>query len=246
MASAHDQVRKLLNLAADDGASEGEVENALRFAHNLMARHNITKEQLSKDEVEEREAMAASYTYHESSKSALWEGQLAMFLATFCGVQVYRVNGGSPRRTAAGCLIDGNASHVSCFRFYGGAEGVQLAIATYEDLRKTVITMARLRCGGVYRGAGRSYCEGFIKGLKSQLQKAIASTSESQELAVLSKEIATRNNAIGKAYMKKTHGIKLSGPTKRRAGQHHAAAHAQGRVDGRAATLEKSKRNQLN
>lgn len=40
------RVKKLLALANDDGASEGERENALRMAHNTLAKHNLSLSQV--------------------------------------------------------------------------------------------------------------------------------------------------------------------------------------------------------
>ena len=37
-----DKVRKLLNLANDESASEGERDNAMRMAHAFLAKHNLT------------------------------------------------------------------------------------------------------------------------------------------------------------------------------------------------------------
>jgi len=41
-----EKIRKLLNLAEDDGAMEGEINNALNFARRLMLQHNISEEDI--------------------------------------------------------------------------------------------------------------------------------------------------------------------------------------------------------
>ena len=41
-----EKVRKLLNLANDKGATDGERENAMRMAHKLLAKHNLTMAQV--------------------------------------------------------------------------------------------------------------------------------------------------------------------------------------------------------
>lgn len=55
------RVQKLLNLANDDAASEGERENALRMAHATLLKHNIDMSQVDKftrDKEDPREEMA--------------------------------------------------------------------------------------------------------------------------------------------------------------------------------------------
>ena len=36
-----DRVKKMLAIANDSAASEGECDNALRMAHNTLAKHNL-------------------------------------------------------------------------------------------------------------------------------------------------------------------------------------------------------------
>lgn len=45
------KVRKLLRLANDAGATEGERDNALRMAHGLLAKHNLDMQQVSDAEL---------------------------------------------------------------------------------------------------------------------------------------------------------------------------------------------------
>src|SRR6187399_1869298 len=40
------RVKKMLTLAADAGAAEGERDNAIRMAHALLAKHNMTVAQV--------------------------------------------------------------------------------------------------------------------------------------------------------------------------------------------------------
>lgn len=47
-----EKIRKLLALANNDGATEGERDNALRMAHNLLAKHNLSMSALEEPEEE--------------------------------------------------------------------------------------------------------------------------------------------------------------------------------------------------
>ena len=55
-----DKVKKLLNLAEDKGASEGEVDNAMRMAHALLVKHNLSMadiDELDKDDFLEQDVV---------------------------------------------------------------------------------------------------------------------------------------------------------------------------------------------
>ena len=51
---ALNRIRKMFALANDKGASEGEIENALKFAQSLMAKYNIERDEvdLSPDDID--------------------------------------------------------------------------------------------------------------------------------------------------------------------------------------------------
>ncbi len=237
MTKIHDQIRRLLNLAADDAASEGEIANALKFASNLMARHQIDESECTGDLADERAAMTAAHAYGGTSKAAVWEGSLAMFVADFCGCGVYRDHP-APKRTPAGILIGGDSRHFARHRFYGLADSVEMAIGTYQELRETVAAMAKLRYGGVYRGPGRNYCEGFAAGLRSQIKKAVESDPDSQALAIRAGAIVRQNQADAKNWLATSEGIHLqTRSVSRRGTTHDHGAYGQGQSDGARASV---------
>lgn len=49
------RVKKMLNLAQDEAASEGERDNALRMAYNLMAKHNLSQATIDEASLEKQE-----------------------------------------------------------------------------------------------------------------------------------------------------------------------------------------------
>lgn len=59
-----DKVKKLLALAANEAASEGERENALRMAHNLLAAHNLAMSDLHNHEKQEPRDKIHLETFH--------------------------------------------------------------------------------------------------------------------------------------------------------------------------------------
>lgn len=82
-----DRVRKMMALANNDGATEGERENALRMSYALLAKHNLTIDDLQ--EVEER---CAEFL---DSVHAAWARQIANAIAKlfFCNYYISYPNG---------------------------------------------------------------------------------------------------------------------------------------------------------
>lgn len=69
-----DKVKKMMALANDAGASEGERENALRMAHNLLAKHNLAMADLS-----EHEALEGRDNIHLDTYGMKWCRQVAKY-----------------------------------------------------------------------------------------------------------------------------------------------------------------------
>jgi len=51
-----DTIRKLLNLAENDGAADGEIDNALRFARRLMHQHHLSEEDIDRSDPDSKAA----------------------------------------------------------------------------------------------------------------------------------------------------------------------------------------------
>lgn len=84
-----ERIRKLLNLAADDGAAEGEIDNALRAARRLMLQHQIGEDDVAAapEQLKTPEQIAADTSYGTAKswgapgRAPAWIGQLAMAVA---------------------------------------------------------------------------------------------------------------------------------------------------------------------
>jgi hypothetical protein len=240
-------IRHLLNLANDEAAAEGEIANAMRFATRLMEQHQLRDEDISEVDEKlldlERAEMGWQSQHTGSSRMSEWEGDAAMFTCRLVGgVQCYaespsivRVNGilklddeGKPLRRAGIC-------------FYGIAEDVEIARQVFAELIVTIASMARLKWGGVYRGDGREYCEGFVSGLNSQLsdsrnQARIAANSDSRALVAIQSrsEIVARKKDLGTKWLRNECGVHLRSAGRGYGGSTHynASARADGRADG--------------
>jgi hypothetical protein len=169
-----DTVRKLLNLAKNDAAYDGEVENAIKFAQKLMAQHNISEADLI--EASTSREMSSTFAWGNGRTLCSWEIMLASFIRDFLGSVVTLINKNvTPRRTEIGTLsfdADENVVEGQSVHFFGIPEEALLAKNLYENLALTIATMARLKYGTALRKEGREYGDGFILGLYEKLEKA--------------------------------------------------------------------------
>lgn len=245
-----DRIRKLLNLSNDNAAMEGEVNNAIRFAKDLMDKHNLTEEDITKTTEEltdfNRKEKKRSWVSSHGLKQAQWEGQLALFIAKFCSVGVYsdyvrKIK----RRHGIAELVNGEPVESFGFQFYGLAEECDLAAELYDEFSITIISLATLKFGGAFRKHGRSYCDGFVVGLREaniKAESAIKQIAQSQErisgestaLVLIEKraEVAKAKVHVAQEWLKKEMKIKLHKRQGSSGGQHFHDAYLEGKSDG--------------
>lgn len=169
-----DTVRKLLNLAKNDAAYEGEIENAVKFAQKLMAQHNLSEKDLIEKSVSRE--MAKAYAWGNGRKLVTWEINLGGFVRDLVGTVVAAIDKKvMPRRSELGTIQyneDGEAVEGQSIMFFGVPEEVFMCKSLYENLALTIATMARMKHGTALRKEGKEYSDGFIYGLYDKLQKA--------------------------------------------------------------------------
>jgi len=228
------KIRKLLNLAADDSSAEGEIENALRFAQRLMDEHNLTRDDLTPDEIAaESERMTRTAVYGGTTTCAAWERALVRAVCSCIGTVSYYIAEPDYLRTPTGIVIlppDRTAGPKvrGRWQFFGLAEDVALAVALFNETRELIAAMSRLRWGGVYRGPGRSYCEGFASALEHKASRA------SRERTPATTAIIRRDAARNLQWLQETHHVRLRNRVRRPAGNHYGSAYQSGQSDGRA------------
>lgn len=249
-------IRHLLNLANNEAAAEGEIINAMRFASKLMEQHQLTEEDVKLNKTDEKLLDLENQTIVEQSgwmggnKFCHWESNAASFACAFVGgvkwyynEQVrYVVNG------VQQVFFDGKPMTKTKVTFYGIQEDVEIAFAVYNELIMTIASMAKLKWGGVYRGPGRNYCEGFMDGLVGKWysdqdqQKKLASTSGSTALMVIDNRqlIVKRKTELATLWLEKKYS-KIRNGSKRQSinREWHAEARAEGRNDGQRYTASK-------
>ena len=229
-----DRIRKLLNVAADDAASDGEIANAITAARNLM--HAYQLEEADCELQQEKKAHGRRTASTNGTRATYWEGQLAHFVCDLVGgVQCYN------DRSANARVEGGTVKRCKAFTFYGLDEEAKLAAETYEELVATIATMAKLKFGGWYRGDGAMYAEGFVQGLNQQIAKAdeeAMKTETGTALVVRSQELIEAKKAEGSRWLEDVCKIKLRAGS-RRTGSTTGSFDAlkAGRADGRNANL---------
>lgn len=251
-----DKIKKLLNLAENDGAFDGEVDNALRFARRLMLRHNVTQEDLEEaKDAHEVAADAEAVDYGRVSAFTLgpnlsqWESTLAHSICQLIGtVQFYRESGKFARRTAHGTIdySKGEPSTATRLQFYGPE----------EEWSHIIVSMARMKYGGAFKGSGREYAESFAYALYQKVEKirqeektAIAAGETTRCTALMVRNagalmLAKKNKASD--WLAKECGIKLS-KSSRSSGStiYDGDARAAGRADGNKADFSHSRKKKL-
>lgn len=254
-----DRVRKLLNLAHDDAAAEGEIDNALRFAKQLMDEHHLSEDDLSQEPEDQYKQIENSPKCSQfvsvSGRIYAWESGLSMFCARFVGgVGTYIDSRKTPARDHRGMAIlhprtnEPYAARRICF--YGIAEDVALAAELFHELRLSIIASAILKFGGYCKGDGGYYCEGFVAGLREKTRKAeeqskpLASDSKALVLVDRRKDLIERKKDAGNEWLK-SQGIKLCSGSHRSGASGSSDSFHEGRSDGRSTDVSVSRTKKL-
>ncbi len=238
------RVKKLLNLGGDGSAFEGEIENAMRLAAQLMDEHHLTEEDLSDTDVgSQGPEMGTATAFGGGRNRATWECILAHAICDSVGGIKYYIDTAVRRDRKTGILVkkNGQAQMAGSFVFYGIAEDVALATDLFDEFRQTIATMGDLKWGGVYRGQGRSYCEGFSSALHAREK-----TRQRRERQAACTAIVVRKADEATKWLSEAKGIKVrksSGGG--RGGQHFGDAYSDGRSDGSRANLSGQRRGKL-
>lgn len=184
------RVSHLLRVARDDAATEGEIENAIRAARNLMLAYHLDEADLESTGGPQKPEMGRATSRTKFSRIALWEKDLAHFVADLIGGVCWH---SSRNSEATRTLLNGRLKQFGAVVFYGIEEEAQLARETYEELATTIFTMAMAKYGSAYRGDGGIYAEGFVEGLDRQLGNANRQAESS------GRELVARSTAIVQA-----------------------------------------------
>lgn len=262
-AKALAQIRKLIDLGEDDGATEAEAGNALRFASRLMLKHRISEAELHAAADVHEVAADTEYTRMEVSSSGVrlsrWESDLSMAMCKLIGTVQCYIGEQSVRRVAGVVQIDektGEPNKSTPILFYGPLQDVVEAQELFLTWAQTIAAMARLRYGGVFRGPGRSYCEGFSRALYGKAQSIVREQMEllvEGDVTKLLGDVDTTALVLrkahdlvrarldhGKTWLAEEHDIRLQSRGGGNGGKYYGDAHRSGSADGRRSDLSRT------
>lgn len=214
-----DRVRKLLAFSGET-ATEGEVENAHSMAQSLMEQYAIEQAEIAAAE-DAGDIERARHIAQAGGRKSVWENTLAHAVKQVVpGISFYCSRGstgfGSSRKTGAQYI------------FYGPAEAAEIARDLFMETRDIIATMAAGKHGGVYRGPGRSYAEGFSTALYRRAQEQTAASEHAEKLTA----IVLVSEKENKLWLYDEHNVKLYAGSRPRGGQHYGDANREGQADG--------------
>jgi hypothetical protein len=210
------RLRALDKTASNHASTEGEKRNALRMMQTLMLTHNLSRQDIVEQDNVDQVQFTRMACPLNGRRACTWEKSLAWYVAreVFPTVQWY---------------MSARANR-TWFWFYGPVSDVENCITLFRELLLTIATYARLHYGGVSRGSGASYAEGYVAGLpRFDDDRAHEVSSQSREL-IHSRTIALHNTA--RRWLSLECDVQLGSSTTRGRYQHDAAAAHQGRKHG--------------
>lgn len=261
-----DKVRKLLNIAGDSAAAQGEIEAAMAQVQRLMGKYHISEEDLAKEpDVMYRDLDNAPMNEVYcvvGKKMAMWEKHLGGFVSELVGCGAYMSLSKSNVVRKFGivqCDEDGQVKIGQAMVFYGIAEDTALAEVIYNELRVLIYTMARSLYGNPYGGAGASYGEGFVSGLFSKRRAALTDETNAAKARLTAEgsstglilierrnDLVQRKTDLAAAWIQKKFGKKLRHrKTGDGARDFDHGASARGYADGRDTDVAATRRKKL-
>lgn len=157
-----DKVRKLLALANDAEASEGEIENALKMAEKLMIKHNIDRGEIEMSPLDIAITIIPNEHFHEESVFWLWD--LLQIIGDGYNCKVYK---SGYIHNYFYKIVGFNEDREVVFNLYNKILPMirALYVVRYQEYLKST-KGAKLNKGKFVR----SYIAGFLNGLKDKLQ----------------------------------------------------------------------------
>jgi hypothetical protein len=246
-------IKRLLAVADNDASTDGEITNAMMAAKGLLASNRIDEAELRAEGngPQKSATMDRRKTETMTRHCAEWEGSLATFVGRFVGGVSCYYNRPEVAKDSHGIIrrgSRGNPLYLSGMTFYGVDEDVMLATDLFQELSLMIATTAKLKWNGVFRGPGRSYAEGFVAGLASQLasaKKLMRNESASRALVVQDDKRNELVEAESRDWLALKHGIKLRSRSSSSCGSHDGDAYGDGRTDGSAAKVSANRQRKL-
>jgi len=209
------RLKRLFAVAENDASTDGEIENAMRAARNLMSQHQIERDDIF--ETDDGEVCTTNVVFGRSSCYSMyssicsWESYICRFISDFVGNVGFYIQNGILRRNSAGMATKGKATKIT---FYGPELDVQFCIELYDEICCFVTASAKLKFGNALaRGEAAAYAEGFAHGLWEANKKETRVLEEASQggdknaLMVINRSLTVKKDA--KKWLSTECGLKL-------------------------------------
>ena len=226
------KIEKLLRRTRENGASEAEVETALKLANKLMEEHNI---EMADVYASGQKSMNTSDIIEEVARESWnvvpFEKMLVCAVAKFCEVQaLYRDCGRWDHEKQK--YIQRKATV-----FIGLATDVFAARCLLAELR-LIIRASATRTLGKWKQSHWQYCTGFADALYWNVCDIVEAREKERAKHTNTTALTIQKSTLVKTYMDAEHSnIKTSKIGKRK---RHSAEYYKGRKDGEEYEIEKS------
>lgn len=216
-----ERVRKMLALANDEAATEGERDNALRMAHNLMAKYQLDMmdvDQHARDKEDPRSH------FQEEGWNLTWCNQIRMHIARLFGCKYFM-----------GRKI--NATR-STHHFVGRASSATTAMLMSDWIIRDALRKADKFAGHRLTAAGRAFGVGCAAVLRARVDELLKASTEElkattgRDLMVVNEDEQEANDN----YIEDVLGIKLQTRSLRRS-RLDTDGYAAGAEHGRSVNL---------
>eukprot|EP00697_Spironema_sp_BW2_P005076 gnl/Spiro4/16852_TR9073_c0_g1_i1.p2 gnl/Spiro4/16852_TR9073_c0_g1~~gnl/Spiro4/16852_TR9073_c0_g1_i1.p2 ORF type:complete len:264 (-),score=24.00 gnl/Spiro4/16852_TR9073_c0_g1_i1:2671-3462(-) len=168
-----DRVRKLMAVAGDGVATDGEIENAMRLATKLIDEHHLQPEDYSQPQQPDDLTMGRSFGTSQSERMSTWERTLASAIAKMFGcIKCYVDHQTQPIRVNGVAQTDATGVRMGrkiCF--YGPLVESAEAADLFSEWSRSIASMGVIRWGGCFRGDGAMYCQGFAQAILDKARK---------------------------------------------------------------------------
>lgn len=157
--SAIEKIRKLMEFSIENGATESEVENAMKLAQRLMMKHNLDHQDI-KITSKDINLTVVKSTWKDGMEARSFENQLLMVLGNTYSCMI---------------VINRNkATNTDTFDVIGLPEDREMLVLTYESILPQIRNLTKRRFKESIRDLSQfkfttSYQTGFLAGLREKL-----------------------------------------------------------------------------
>jgi Protein of unknown function (DUF2786) len=201
-----DRIEKLMRRTRENGASESEVETAMKLVQKLMDEHNV---EMAEVMAKKGQQLNASDIIEESIRTRCkifkHEEYLFMVCCEICEVKGYYRDKFNEKKR----------KYDKEFVAYGVGSDVRAAHILMVELLITVMALCRAKMGPGWNGPQQRYCDGFgygllMKVLKEKQDRQPITTSNCTTMIVRKKELIRQHGEKLNLRQRRNRGEKLS------------------------------------